>query len=39
MIMTLELIKNEKYHFFELPFIKATPEVCRYPMRVGVIEC
>jgi CCR4-NOT transcription complex subunit 1 len=39
MIMTLELIKNEKYHFFELPFIKATPEVCRHPMRVGVIEC
>jgi CCR4-NOT transcription complex subunit 1 len=35
MITTLELIKNEKYHFFELPFIKATPEVCRYPMRVG----
>ena len=28
MITTLELIKNEKYHFFELPFIKATPEVC-----------
>jgi CCR4-NOT transcription complex subunit 1 len=27
MITTLELIKNEKYHFFELPFIKATPEV------------
>jgi CCR4-NOT transcription complex subunit 1 len=28
MITTLELIKNEKYHFFDLPFIKATPEVC-----------
>lgn len=31
MITTLELIKNEKYHFFELPFIKATPEVCPHP--------
>ncbi|KAK4119530.1 Not1-domain-containing protein [Parathielavia appendiculata] len=29
MIMTLELIKNERYHFFELPFIKATPEVAQ----------
>ncbi|AEO64271.1 da57761c-870a-4645-9b5e-622a85e77b2e [Thermothielavioides terrestris] len=27
MITTLELIKNDKYHFFDLPFIKATPEV------------
>ncbi|KAK4130978.1 Not1-domain-containing protein [Trichocladium antarcticum] len=27
MVTTLELIKNDKYHFFELPFIKATPEV------------
>ncbi|KAL2021273.1 hypothetical protein VTK56DRAFT_7352 [Thermocarpiscus australiensis] len=27
MITTLELLKNDKYHFFELPFIKATPEV------------
>jgi CCR4-NOT transcription complex subunit 1 len=31
MVTTLELIKNEKYHFFELPFIKATPEVCFSP--------
>ena len=28
MVTTLELIKNDKYHFFELPFVKATPEVC-----------
>ncbi|KAL2127631.1 hypothetical protein VTI74DRAFT_10380 [Chaetomium olivicolor] len=27
MITTLELVKNDKYHFFDLPFIKATPEV------------
>ncbi|RKF73782.1 General negative regulator of transcription subunit 1 [Golovinomyces cichoracearum] len=26
-VMTNELIKNEKYMFFELPFIKSTPEV------------
>ncbi|EGO54084.1 hypothetical protein NEUTE1DRAFT_87125 [Neurospora tetrasperma FGSC 2508] len=28
-ITTMELVKNEKYNFFELPFIKATPEVRR----------
>ncbi|KAK4229467.1 CCR4-Not complex component, Not1-domain-containing protein [Podospora fimiseda] len=27
MVTTVELVKNEKYHFFELPFIKLTPEV------------
>ncbi|KAL2260324.1 hypothetical protein VTK26DRAFT_5684 [Humicola hyalothermophila] len=27
MITTLELLKNEKYQFFELPFVKGTPEV------------
>ncbi|KAK3994594.1 CCR4-Not complex component, Not1-domain-containing protein [Cladorrhinum sp. PSN332] len=27
MITTVELVKNDKYHFFELPFIKQTPEV------------
>ncbi|GAB1315942.1 CCR4-NOT core subunit cdc39 [Madurella fahalii] len=27
MITTLELLRNDKYQFFELPFIKATPEV------------
>ncbi|EAQ84957.1 hypothetical protein CHGG_08971 [Chaetomium globosum CBS 148.51] len=27
MVTTLELIKNEKYNFFELGFIKAVPEV------------
>lgn len=26
-ITTLELLKNDKYQFFDLPFIKATPEV------------
>ncbi|KAK4044243.1 CCR4-Not complex component, Not1-domain-containing protein [Parachaetomium inaequale] len=29
MITTLELLKNEKFHFFELPFIKGTPEVAQ----------
>ncbi|KAK0628986.1 CCR4-Not complex component, Not1-domain-containing protein [Bombardia bombarda] len=29
MITVLELIKNEKYLFFDLPFIKAAPEVRR----------
>ncbi|KAK4100574.1 Not1-domain-containing protein [Parathielavia hyrcaniae] len=29
MITTMELIKNEKYNFFDLPFIKATPEVAQ----------
>ncbi|KAK0707471.1 CCR4-Not complex component, Not1-domain-containing protein [Lasiosphaeris hirsuta] len=29
MITIIELIKNERYHFFELPFIKAAPEVRR----------
>ncbi|KAK3303309.1 CCR4-Not complex component, Not1-domain-containing protein [Chaetomium strumarium] len=28
MITTLELLKNEEYRFFDLPFIKAAPEVC-----------
>lgn len=33
MITTVELVKNEKYHFFELPFIKGTPEVgCLSPL-------
>ncbi|KAK4164519.1 CCR4-Not complex component, Not1-domain-containing protein [Cladorrhinum sp. PSN259] len=27
MVTTVELVKNDKYHFFELPFIKQTPEV------------
>lgn len=27
MFMVIELLKNEKYAFFELPFIKASPEV------------
>jgi CCR4-NOT transcription complex subunit 1 len=27
MLTVLELVKNEKYMFFELPFIKSTPEV------------
>ncbi|KYK55151.1 CCR4-Not complex component, Not1 [Drechmeria coniospora] len=27
MLTALELVKNEKYMFFELPFIKSTPEV------------
>src|SRR5262249_41034748 len=29
MILVIELIKNDKYHFFDLPFIKAAPEVRR----------
>lgn len=29
-ITILELLKNDKYLFFELPFIKATPEVSRF---------
>ena len=29
LITILELIKNEKYHFFDLPFIKADPDVRR----------
>jgi CCR4-NOT transcription complex subunit 1 len=29
MITIIELIKNDKYHFFDLPFIKAAPEVRR----------
>ncbi|KAL2176288.1 CCR4-Not complex component, Not1-domain-containing protein [Thermothelomyces heterothallicus CBS 202.75] len=29
MITVLELLKNEKYHFFELQFIKSTPEVAQ----------
>ncbi len=28
MYMVVELVKNEKYMFFDLPFIKSTPEVC-----------
>jgi CCR4-NOT transcription complex subunit 1 len=28
MVTTLELLKNEKYNFFELQFIKSEPEVC-----------
>lgn len=28
MITTLELLRNDKYQFFDLPFIKATPDVC-----------
>lgn len=27
MVTIVELVKNEKYRFFELPFIKSTPEV------------
>ena len=29
MVTIIELIKNDKYHFFELPFIKTDPEVRR----------
>lgn len=29
MLTALELVKNEKYMFFELPFVKSTPEVSR----------
>lgn len=31
MIMVIELLKNEKYMFFDLPFIKSTPEVRNTP--------
>ncbi|KAK4190767.1 general negative regulator of transcription subunit 1 [Podospora australis] len=34
MITTLELIKNEKYQFFDLPFIKATPDIAERFMTV-----
>ncbi|KAG7152833.1 General negative regulator of transcription subunit 1 like protein [Verticillium longisporum] len=27
MITTLELLKNEKYAFFDLPFVKSSPEI------------
>ena len=30
MITIIELIKNEKYFFFEQPFVKAAPEVRQY---------
>lgn len=30
MVTIMELVKNEKYMFFDLPFIKATPEVCSH---------
>lgn len=29
MITVMELVKNDRYQFFELPFIKASPDVCR----------
>lgn len=29
MLTALELVKNEKYMFFELPFVKSTPEVSK----------
>ncbi|GAO15006.1 hypothetical protein UVI_02027680 [Ustilaginoidea virens] len=30
MLTVLELVKNDKYKFFELPFIKSTPEVSEF---------
>ncbi|KAK4145258.1 CCR4-Not complex component, Not1-domain-containing protein [Dichotomopilus funicola] len=29
MVTTLELLKNESFHFFDLPFIKSSPEVAQ----------
>jgi len=31
MITVIELVKNDKYRFFDLPFIKSAPEVCTKP--------
>ena len=31
MVTVTELIKNDKYMFFDLPFLKAAPEVCCIP--------
>ncbi len=33
MITVAELIKNEKYQFFDLPFIKAAPDVSQLCLR------
>ena len=29
MITVMELVKNDRYQFCDLPFIKASPDVCR----------